>query len=379
MTNSFSEEGTIMAAEKVRVGVIGVGQIGKHHLDNYGKVANAEVVAIADVNEAEANRVGALYNIPNVYTNFRQLLQRDDIQAVDVCLHNNFHMPVTVAALEAGKDVFCEKPMAGSYVDAERMFTVAEQLGRKLHIQCQNIFQSPAKAAKMLIDEGHLGKVYHARSVGHRRRGRPFVDGYGSPTFVQKQNSAGGALYDMGVYHINTILFLLGNPKVLRITGKTYQEMPMDERRKTTSGYSVEELGLGFVRLEGGLTLDIIEAWAMHMDKLDGSIVLGSEGGIRLDPFGFFKTIGDIDFDLITNLERFDWRQHTVHEVGDVYDSPQHHWTAALQDRVDLIPMNAIALNTMLISEGIYLSDKLEREVTADEVRAESVSTAVKV
>jgi predicted dehydrogenase len=307
------------------------------------------------------------------------LLNRDDIQAVDVCLHNNFHMPVTVAALEAGKDVFCEKPMAGAYVDAERMYNVAKELGRKLHIQCQNIFQAPAKSAKMLIDGGHVGKVYHARSTGHRRRGRPYVDGYGSPTFVQKQNSAGGALYDMGVYHINTILFLLGNPKVLRITGKTYQEMPMDARRQSFSGYSVEELGLGFVRLDGGLTLDIIEAWALHMDKLDGSMVFGSEGGIRLDPFGFFKTIGDIDFDLTTNLERFDWRQHAVHEVGDVYDSPQHHWIAAQQGRVDLIPMDSIALNTMLISEGIYLSDRLAREVSADEVREMSVSSAVNV
>jgi predicted dehydrogenase len=374
----FIEERT-MSPEKVRVGVIGVGQIGKHHLNNYSKIPHVEVVAVADVNEAEARRVGELYTIPNVYTNFRELLQRDDIQAVDVCLHNNFHMPVTVAALQAGKDVFCEKPMAGSYIDAETMYNTAKSLGRKLHIQCQNIFQAYAKAAKLLIDGGHLGKLYHARSVGHRRRGRPYVDGYGSPTFVQKQNSAGGALYDMGVYHINTILFLTGNPQVLRISGKTYQETPMDARRQELSGYSVEELGLGFVRLAGGLTLDIVEAWAVHMDKFDGSMIFGSEGGLRLDPFGFYRTIGDIDFDLTTSLDRFDWRQHMVHEVGDIYDSPQHHWAAALQGRVELIPMDQIALNTMLISEGIYLSDKLEREVTAEEVREMSVSTAVKV
>jgi len=366
-----------MSTTKARVGVIGVGQIGKHHLTNYGKISNAEVVAIADVNEAEAQRVAAMYNIPNVYTDFRQLLQRDDIEAVDVCLHNNFHAPVTIAALEAGKDVFCEKPMAGAYTDAERMFNTARAAGRRLHIQCQNIFQSPAKAAKILIDGGHLGKVYHARSVGHRRRGRPYVDGYGSPTFVQKQNSAGGALYDMGVYHINTILFLLGNPQVLRISGKTYQEMPMDAKRQANSGYSVEELGLGFVRLAGGLTIDILEAWAVHMDKFDGSMVFGSEGGIRLDPFGYFRTLADIDFDLATPLERFDWRQHAVDEIGDIYDSPQHHWVAALQGRVDLIPMDEIALNTMLISEGIYLSDRLGREVTAEEVREMSVSTAI--
>lgn len=368
-----------MANEKIRVGVVGVGQIGKYHLNNYTKVEQAEVVAVADINEAEARRVGELFGIPNVYTDFRALLARDDIQAVDVCLHNNFHMPVTVAALTAGKDVFCEKPMAGAYVDAEKMFRTAKELGRRLHIQCQNIFQKEAKAAKAIVDGGHLGKIYHARSTGHRRRGRPYVDGYGSPTFVQKQNSAGGALYDMGVYHINTILYLLGNPSIERISGKTYQETPMDERRQSLSGYSVEELGLGFVRLAGGMTLDIYEAWAAHLDKVDGSVILGSEGGVRIDPFGYFRSLGDLDLDATANLERFDYRVHNVHEIGDVYDSPQHHWIAALQGRVDLIPMDAIALNTMLISEGIYLSDKLGREVTADEVRELSVSTAVSV
>lgn len=368
-----------MSPEKIRVGVIGVGQIGKYHLDNYGKVSGAEVVAIADVNEAEARRVGDLYKIPNVYTNFRELLQRDDIQAVDVCLHNNFHAGVTIAALEAGKDVFCEKPMAGAYADAEAMFKAGRATGRKLHIQCQNIFLKEAKAAKYLIEEGHLGKVYHVRSSGHRRRGRPYVDGYGSPTFVQKQNSAGGALYDMGVYHINTILYLINNPTVERISGKTYQETGMDERRRQSSGYSVEELGLGFVRFSGGLTLDIIEAWAVHMNSFDGSMVFGSEGGVRLDPFGFYRNLGDLELDSTANLNRLEWRQHTVHEIGDVYDSPQHHWIAALQGRVDLIPMDEIALNTMLISEGIYLSDRLGREVTAAEVREMSVSTAIKL
>jgi len=368
-----------MSPEKIRVGVIGVGQIGKYHLDNYSKVSGAEVVAVADVNEAEARRVGELYKIPSVYTNFRELLQRDDIQAVDVCLHNNFHAPVTIAALEAGKEVFCEKPMAGAYIDAEAMFKAGRATGRKLHIQCQNIFLKEAKAAKYLIEEGHLGKVYHVRSSGHRRRGRPYVDGYGSPTFVQKQNSAGGALYDMGVYHINTILYLINNPTVERISGKTYQETGMDERRRQASGYSVEELGLGFVRFGGGLTLDIIEAWAVHMNSFDGSMIFGSEGGVRLDPFGFYRNLGDLELDSTANLSRLEWRQHTVHEIGDVYDSPQHHWIAALQGRVDLIPMDEIALNTMLISEGIYLSDRLGREVTAEEVRAMSVSTAIKL
>ncbi len=368
-----------MSTEPIRVGVIGVGQIGKQHVDNYSKIDGANIVAVADINESEATRVAELYNIPHVYTNFRELLERDDIQAVDVCLHNNFHAGVTIAALEAGKDVFCEKPMAGAYIDAERMLQASRQTGKKLHIQCRNIFLKEAKAAKYLIEEGHLGNVYHLRSKGHRRRGRPYVDGYGSPTFVQKQNSAGGALYDMGVYHINTMLYLIDNPQVERISGKTYQETPLDSRRSELSGYNVEELGLGFVRLADGLTLDIAEAWAVHMDRFDGSTILGSEGGVRLDPFGYFRNLGDLELNSSADLSRLEWRRRTVHEVGDGYDSPQHHWIAALQGRVDLIPMDEIALNTMLISEGIYLSDRLGREVTADEVREQSVSSAIQL
>lgn len=368
-----------MSHEKVRIGFIGVGQIGKAHVETYSKLPHADLVAVADLNQAEAQRVADLYGIPHVYSDFRQLLARDDIDAVDVCLHNNFHMPVTVAALQAGKHVYCEKPMAGAYVDAATMLDTARTSGKQLHIQTRNLYLTETKVAKKLIDDGHLGRLYHARSVGHRRRGRPFVDGYGTPTFVQQRNSGGGALYDMGVYHINTILHLLGNPTVARIAGKTYQETPMNPRRQEISGYDVEELGLGFVRLADGMTLDIMEAWAVHMDKFDGSMILGSHGGVRLDPFGFFRSEGDLDFDISVNMNAYNWRLHTVLEEGDIYDGSQEHWLAALQGRVDLLPTAEIALNTMLISEGIYLSSKLGREVTADEVRELSVSTAVAV
>ncbi len=365
--------------ETIKIGVIGVGQIGKHHLNQYAKIDAAEIVAIADINQEEAQRVSGIYGIPNVYSDFCELIARDDIVAVDVCLHNNFHMPMTVAALEAGKHVYCEKPMAGAYVDAHKMYQTAQDLGKKLSIQLNTLYSKETKAAKWLIDNGHLGKVYHGRSTGFRRRGRPFVDGYGSPAFVQKRNSGGGAMYDMGVYHIARMLYLLGNPQVLRISGKTYQEVGMDAARCESSGYNVEELGLGFVRLQDGITMDIIESWAILLDGIEGSTVVGSKGGVRLDPFGFFQSLGNLDLNSTANLDAFMYRVHNVDGVGDEYDSPQHHWIAALQGRVELLPTAELALNTMLISEGIYLSEKLGREVTADEVLEKSVSTAVQV
>ncbi len=366
-------------AEKIRIGMIGVGQIGKSHLRRYQEIPDAEIVALADVDEAEGQRVSELFDIPDVYTDFHRMLERDDLDAVDVCLHNNLHMPATVAALEADKHVYCEKPMAGTYKDAETMYNVAQQTGKKLSIQLSTLFSTETKAAKYLIDEGLLGRIYHARSTGFRRRGRPFVDGYGSPNFVRKQVSAGGAFYDMGVYHIANMLYLLDNPEVLRITGKTYQETPIDPQRHEVSHYDVEELGMGFVRLADNIALDIIEAWAIHLDGFNGSYVVGSEGGVRLEPFGFYHNAGDLALNSSADLGQFDYRLHNVHEIGDVFDGPQHHWIAALQGRVGLLPTAEIALNTMLISEGIYRSEQLDREVTAAAVREMSTSTAVDI
>jgi predicted dehydrogenase len=363
--------------EKVRIGIIGVGQIGKSHVKNYMGNPQAQIVAICDIDVPEGKRVQAENGIPHFYTNFREMLKRDDLDAIDVCLHNNYHAPATIAALEAGKHVYCEKPMAGAYRDAHDMLQAARRLGKKLSIQLSTLFSKETKAAKRLIDAGLLGRIYHGRSTGYRRRGRPFVDGYGTDNFVKKDVAAGGALYDMGVYHISQMLYLLGQPKVERITGTTYQELDMDAGRKASSGYSVEEIGMGFVRCEGGLTIDVLESWAVHMDPFEGSSIMGSKGGVRLDPFGYYSSVADMEGTTTVDLGACDTRWHRLNPEYTAYDSPQHHWVAALQGRVPLLPCAEIALQTMLISQGIYLSRQLQREVTADEVLAMSKSTAV--
>ncbi|WP_195573760.1 Gfo/Idh/MocA family protein [Paenibacillus sp. 1001270B_150601_E10] len=369
----------------IRIAIIGAGQIGKHHLTQYQQVSGIEVAAICDIRGDEAARVAAQFGVPDTYTDFREVLKRDDIVAVDVCLHNNFHAPVTIEALKAGKHVYCEKPMAGSYRDAHAMLEVAKETGRMLHIQLGTLFTVETRAAKTLIDEGKLGKLYHARSTGYRRRGRPYVDGYGTPSFTRKADASGGALYDMGVYHISQLLYLMGMPAPLRVSGETYQEMAMLENRREISQFDVEELGVGFVKLAGGITLDIIEAWSVHMDAFEGSSLMGSEGGIRLPrmknghALTYHFTCSDMDMDATIDLHSAHNRYHLLNDWAWAYDSPEKHWAAVLQDLVPLMPTAKLALDTMLISEGIYQSSKLGREMTADEILELSVSSAVKL
>lgn len=361
---------------KIRIGIIGCGQIAQHHMKTYKGIADAEMVVLADINEAAAKKSAEEFGVAETTTDWKSVLQRDDIDAVDVCLHNNYHMPATVAALEAGKHVYCEKPMAGCYTDAKKMLDTARATGKNLHIQLSTLYSNETRAAKELIDAGELGDVYFARSTGFRRRGRPYVDGYGTPSFVQKRHSAGGALYDMGVYHIARALYLLGNPTVERISGTIYQKTDMDPERREISGYDVEELGVGLIRFEGEVLLDLIESWAIHLDNFEGSYVVGSKGGVKLTPFGFFKSVGHIDMSATGDLGSARYRWDNVVGDGQVYGDSQHHWIAALTGKIPLLPTAEIALNTMLIQEGIVLSASRRREVSAEEVLEASVSTA---
>lgn len=364
--------------QTTNIGIIGVGQIGKAHINRYRDIPQAQIIAVADVNEQEARRVADTIGNVRVFTDFHDLLALDEVEAVDVCLHNNLHAPVAIAALEAGKHVYCEKPLAGSYADAGAMIAARERTGRMLHMQVNTVFSPETKAARALIDAGLLGRLYYAKSSSYRRRGRPYVDGYGTSNFVRKSIAAGGALYDMGVYHIVQILHLLDRPEVLTISGATHQQVGMYEDRRVEGKYDVEELGVGFVRLGGGISFFIEEAWAINLGGTDGSKLAGSTGGITLSPFAFHTTLADMELDGAFNLPDADTRLHRCREDYDAYDGPQQHWIAALQGRVPLIDTAALGMDMMLIAEGIYLSQELGREVTAQEVAAASVSTAIK-
>lgn len=357
-------------SEQIRIGIIGTGQIGKHHVRNYQPIEEAKIVAVADLREDEAQRVAQEYEIPNVYSDYHELLARDDIDCVDVCLHNRLHMPVTLDALAAGKNVYCEKPMSWAYQDAQEMYDAAKEAGQMLHIQLSTLYRPAARAAKRLIDEGHLGDLYYAKSCNYRRRGRPWVDGYGSPAFVNTSTSGGGAMLDMAVYHIAQMMFLLDNPDLISVSGQTSQTLDnMYEDRRKSGNYDVEELGLGLVRLAGGVLLFIEEAWAIHSEQKNKNWVYGSKGGVLLDPFTYHTTLGDMEMDGTFDLKQADWRWHQCDPLTTYYSESQRHWIAAQFGRVPLLDTAGIALKTALITEGIYISGHLGREVTAQEIK----------
>ena len=135
-----------------------------------------------------------------------------------------------------------------------------------------------------------------------------------------------------------------------------------------------------FRSFEDRLSMDVVSAWAINLNPFSPSYIAGSTGGLRVKPFGFFKTIADIDFDMTTDVDAVIRRRKLMQpELARDMSSSQHHWAAALHGRVPLLPTAELALNTMLIQQGIYLSNDRQEEVTADEIVASSTSTAAEV
>lgn len=377
--------------KEVRIAFIGTGIQQRVHAINYQKIPGVKFVAACDIIEEKLNEFCDDFNIEHRYVDYREMLKRDDIDAVDITVHNNLHLPLVVEVLRSGKHCYCEKPMAGSFADALTMYKASEDYGKMLHIQLARIYDPATVAAKEYIDKGKLGKIYHARSYGYRRRGRPYVDGYGEKEFTQSKMAQHGALYDMGVYHISQLLYLLGLPKLERVTGKVYQELDMDPVRKEISKFDVEELGVGFAYYENGLTLDIIESWAIHGGPFPSSAIYGSKGGISLgsgygsikenpmdNAFTFYDE--ELGYPRVIKLDLYAEfsRRAQVDPSYSFYADSQSHWIAALRGECQLLPTKDIALETMRVSEGIFLSSTLGREIYADEIPTLSKSTALR-
>ena len=380
--------------ENVRVGVVGAGNRGQLHAREYSDVEGATVVAVADIDEAAARRLADERDAA-AYADYRDMLADADLDAVNVCVHNNLHRPVAVDAFEADCHVFCEKPIAATYADAEAMIAAAEAAGKRLGVQNSDIFLDETRAARRLIDDDRLGDVYYGRAVRSRRRGRPYVDGYGTPGFVSKESAGGGPVIDVGTYQIGQLLYLLGNAPVERVGGATFEHTgdayaaelvgdnrPTYAKRLEESGYDVEDVGLGFARLADGSVLSVRTAWHMFLPD-EPSVVAGTQGGVRLDPLEYYTTAADYEATVSLDVEDYERRQALL-ESDTGYEFERDvgqfaHWVRTLRGEVDPIPTGEIALNSMLVMEGIYLSQEAGRELTAEEIAERSESTAADI
>ncbi|MEF8852350.1 MAG: Gfo/Idh/MocA family oxidoreductase, partial [Haloarculaceae archaeon] len=377
----------------VEIGVVGAGNRGHAHADAYSDVDGADVVAVADIDQEAATDLADEYDVPAVYGEFQDMVDAASPDAVSVCVHNNLHRPVAEYAADAGVHVFCEKPLAATYTDAAAMAEAADDAGVHLGVQNDRLFSPETRVARTLVDAGELGEPYYARGVYSRRRGRPYIDGYGTPGFVSKDSAGGGPVIDIGTYVVGQLLYLLGNADVERVSGAAVEftedayaaEMTGENRSTYTqrleeSGHDVEDAGLGMAHLADGSVLELRAAWHMFAPD-ESTFVTGSQGGVQFDPFEFYTTTQDYEATVSLDIGEYERRQGLIEgETGyDMADAPNQfaHWVDTVAgDADEPVPTGELALNSMRVMEGIYLADDADRELTAEEIAERSESTA---
>lgn len=285
--------------QPIRVGVIGLGFGGETHLKCYHQLPNVEIIALAGLEEDKLAALGTTYSVPHLYREYADLLQRDDLDAVSVCVPNYLHAPTATAILERGMHVLCEKPLARTSQEAEAMVQAAIKANRVLQVVFNHRMREDVRVLKQAIDEGKLGSIYYAKASWMRRTGIP---GRGS-WFVNKEMSGGGPLIDLGVHVLDMALHLLGEPEVLTASASTYNELGklgrgVDKRARkfgTGSTYDVEDLATAFLRLSTGGTLLLESSWATQSSASDdfGVTLYGTDGGaeIKVSNYTFEDTL----------------------------------------------------------------------------------------
>lgn len=298
----------------LRVGIIGAGGIAKGaHLPNYLKCGDkVEVVAVCDVVKERADQAAEDFNIPYAFSSYEEMLQKIEIDAVSVCTPNKVHYHATLAALEAGCHVLCEKPPAMTAKEAEEMAAAAENAGKILTYGFHFRHAPQVEVLKRFIDAGELGEIYAARVTAMRRRGIP---GWG--VFTNKELQGGGPLIDIGVHMLDTALYLMGYPEPDTVFGVTYQKLgtkkgvglmgPWD-----WENFSVEDMARGMITFKNGSSILLESAFAANVEKADEMNVnlMGDKGGADVFPLKIYQEKHDTLIDMTpTFLPKRDYHE----------------------------------------------------------------------
>ncbi len=278
----------------IKLAIIGAGAIGAEH----AKAAHAIGATVAQVVDADADKARQFaekYATTHT-TDLQATLTDDSINAVIIGVPNKFHKELAIAAMEAGKDVLLEKPMAMNVAECEEINTVANRTNRVLQIGLVHRYSAVAVAAKQLLAEEKLGKIYHAKAHLYRRRSVPGLGRW----FTTKEIAGGGALIDIGVHLLDLSLHLLDFPQATEVCGQVYSNFGVKMRDYVYEDMwagppnfegicDVDDSAHAMVRFANGATLDLHVTWAGNFpeESLPDSMmgIFGDQGGMAFKLF----------------------------------------------------------------------------------------------
>jgi predicted dehydrogenase len=255
--------------EKLKAGIIGCGGIANQkHMPFLTKTGKADIVAFCDIVEERAKKAAKEYGTADakVYTNYKKLLEDKTLDMVYVLTPNKSHSFITIDALEAGKHVMCEKPMAKTAKEARAMVEAAKRTGKILTVGYQTRYFATSQNIKSSVVRGDLGDIYFAKAHALRRRAVPTWG-----VFLNEEEQGGGPLIDIGTHALDLTLWLMDNYKPKSVMGNTYKKLNGNGNCGNAFGpwnpaeFTVEDSAFGFITMENGATIILESSWAINM------------------------------------------------------------------------------------------------------------------
>ena len=350
------------SSRPLKVGIIGTGGIATGaHIPGYQATQGVELYAACDVLKDRVEAMAERFNIPHVYTDYKEMLKDPEVDVVSVCTPPFAHKEVTIAALEAGKHVLCEKPMALDGDEAQQMVDAWYKARQKYHNKFTIGFQARygrnPQLLKRLIDAGELGEIYYARASYLRRRGVP---AWG--VFTSRAKNGGGPMIDIGVHALDLSLWLMGHPEPVSVFGATYRKFGNRSGVYNPWGvwdpktYDVEDSAFALIRFANGASLQLECSWALNIAQSQSQTILaGTQGGAQLDPFKVFTEKHEMVWDMAPP-------ERPVEGAGGqqtpLYALEVQGFVKAIREDGDPLVLPEQALMVSRIVDAIYESDE---------------------
>lgn len=349
--------------KKVRIALIGAGNIANVHLDAYTRVEGAEIAAICDINADRLKETADKFGIKNRYNDVASMLASEkNLDAADVCVWNCNHAECAIAALNAGLNVLCEKPMAYTASQAEEMEKVAKEKGKLLMIGFVTRFDPQTLVTKDFIDNGYVGDIYYAKAEYVRRHGAP------GGWFCDKARSGGGPVIDLGVHVIDRARYLMGLPKPVSVYAATFDKLGMRDYLKTSVGWSprdakptdkkdVEDFATALIRFDNGAVISLETSYSLNGEPKGGLHLFGTKGGFDTgDKFKLYTTMNDFMTDVAIDT-------NNLKNSRPMFEAEMAHFVDCVANNK---PCNATAEDgviVMKILDAIYESARTGHEV----------------
>lgn len=360
----------------LKVGIVGYGGIAQNaHTPAWLKLKDsAAVAAVCDINKDRFEQAKKLLS-PGVkcYTDYREMIEKEKPDIVDICTPNYLHSPISVFGLQSGSNVLCEKPDSVSVADVVKMQEAEKASGKKLMVIRNNRYAMTSQYLKHIAASGEAGEIYTGRCGWIRKRGIPGKGGW----FTTKEQSGGGPLIDLGVHMIDLAIYLMGNPNAVSVSGCTYMKFADSEdeadsvhakfgEAKEGGTFDVEDLAIGFIKFDNGASLQIEFSWASNIKKETNFVELrGTKKGLewRNNVINVYDGAKSKKLDGAKHLLKAKQYDSGLVRTFDGHKANIAHFVDVINKGVEPVYKIEQGVNMIKILTGVYESAETGKEI----------------